>query len=183
MKKFVSVLCVIAIFCAAALWCFELFEVRRTGTGNGAATVWDKEFQTFANDLCAECRTDEEKIQVFYTWITSKITYDEEVEYSYQHFDASGILSSKKGICFDIANLFAAMCRSQGIRCYVLDGYSRKDSSYKHTWNRVFFNGCWYNVDVTYDTVRLQEGKSAYGFISIGAYDTPDEDYVITRLY
>ena len=56
---------------------------------------------------------------------------------------------NKKGICYDYANLFAAFCRTQNITCYVIDGYKRTDPNAKHTWNRLYFNESWWNVDLT----------------------------------
>ena len=82
----------------------------------------------------------------------------------YQHFDVNKTLRTKKGICFDYANLFAAFCRSQDIRCYVLDGYQRGNSYVQHTWNRVYMNDAWWNLDVTTDAVSSQKGESLYGF-------------------
>lgn len=49
-------------------------------------------------------------------------------------------METKKGICYDYANLFAAFCRTQNITCYVIDGYKRTDPNAKHTWNRLYFN-------------------------------------------
>ena len=45
------------------------------------------------------------------------------------------------GICFDYANLFTAICRSQNIPCYTVYGHNIIDHSSRHCWNRVYFNG------------------------------------------
>ena len=56
-------------------------------------------------------------------------------------------LSGTKGICYDFASLFAAMCRSQNIPCALTKGYA--GSSY-HAWNKVNVGGKWYAIDLTY---------------------------------
>ena len=120
---------------------------------------------------------------IFYRWIIENIEYDYEFDTVYQHFDVNKTLRTKKGICFDYANLFAAFCRSQDIRCYVLDGYQRGNSYVQHTWNRVYMNGAWWNLDVTTDAVSSQKGESLYGFHKVSSYDAESEDFVITRIY
>ena len=90
----------------------------------------------------------------------------------------------KKGICFDYANLFAVMCRYADIPCYIVDGYRCDDKSKKHTWNRVYYDDTWWNLDTTNDSIRLKQGIALYGFVDIGNdYTMPDKDYVITRYY
>ena len=103
----------------------------------------------------------------------------------YQNVDISRTVQTKKGICFDYATLFAALCRSQGIPCFILDGYSRDNSSYKHTWNRVYYDNRYWNLDVTYDAIQIQGNSDVlYGFRSIGFFPkVNDDEYVITRIY
>lgn len=101
----------------------------------------------------------------------------------YQHFNVSKTLSTRKGLCFDYANLFVVFCRSQDIPCFVVDGYSRSDSLAKHTWNRVYFSNTWWNADLTNDAINTKNGKTLYGFHPLDNYDSEDEDFVITRIY
>ena len=102
---------------------------------------------------------------------------------AYQHFDVARTLRTKKGVCYDYANLFAVFCRSQNIQCYVVDGYLRQDRSAQHTWNRVFYNGTWWNLDVTNDAMCYRNGKTPYGFHELESSVQEDPDYVITRIY
>lgn len=50
---------------------------------------------------------------------------------------SSKTLSTSKGICYDFANLFTALCRSQNVPCYVVDGDKRDNAQYRHAWNRI----------------------------------------------
>ena len=123
--------------------------------------------------------TDEEKVKSAYTWMTENFTYDHDFDCTYQYSDTSKTLQTKTGICYDFSCLFAAICRSQGIPCYAVDGYSRTDRSIQHTWNRVCISGVWYNVDVTTDI----SAATPCGFRSIPDYNSEDKNFVITRIY
>ena len=46
------------------------------------------------------------------------------------------VLEKKKGICFDYASLFAAMCRSQSIPTKLVMGYIQ--GNMYHAWNEVY---------------------------------------------
>lgn len=155
-----------------------------TGTINYGGTVWGRKICSLADNICARCTSDREKAERLYRWIIEHMEYDEDFETQYQYFDAEKTLSTKKGVCFDIANLYAAFCRSQNVQCKVIDGYRRTAPDELHTWNRVYFDGIWWNLDPSFDTARYAEGKSLYGFCKVGnECDLPDEEYVITRIY
>ena len=100
-----------------------------------------------------------------------------------QYFDVQKTLRTKQGLCFDFAHLFAAFCRSQNIPCYAVDGISRKNNADRHTWNRVYYNGAWWNVDITTDNSRTANGKELYGFHKLEGAFVPDEDFFITKIY
>lgn len=160
------------------------YLVNSNGLGSGSATVTSKEAYSIASSVCTNCLSYEDKAYAIHNWIVEHIEYDHDYDGFYQFYDEKKILKTRIGLCFDYANLYASMCRSQNIPCYVIDGYKRTDPSALHTWNRVFFNGTWWNIDVTYDSEAKRNGFPLYGFHNIRiAYDLPDEDYVITRIY
>ena len=109
---------------------------------------------TKAAELCKNAKTDEEKVVAIYNFIAGRYTYDQALAdritsgqvKSYIPSPAN-TLSSTKGICYDFASLFAAMCRSQNIPCALTKGYA--GSSY-HAWNKVSVGGKWYQIDLTY---------------------------------
>ena len=123
--------------------------------------------------------TDEKKVMSAYTWMTENITYDYDYDCLYQYSDTGKTQRTKTGVCYDISCLFAAICRSQGIPCYVVDGYARTNRSIQHTWNRVCIDGTWYNVDVTHDINNI----NSYGFHPVDDYNSADENFVIVRIY
>ena len=150
---------------------------------NGGATLWDTQTEELADEICADCDTDAKKVQAFYGWIVSNFEYDYDYYPFIQYFDVQKTLRTKQGLCFDFAHLFAAFCRSQNIPCYAVDGISYKDCSDRHTWNRVYYDGTWWNVDITNDITSTANGKKLYGFHGLEGAFVPDEDFFITKIY
>ena len=150
---------------------------------NGGNTLWDTQTDDLADEICTDCDTDAEKVQAIYSWMVTNLEYDYDYHVLFQYFNVRKTLHTKKGVCFDFSHLFAALCRSQNIPCYAVDGISYKDSTVQHTWNRVYYNGTWWNMDVTHDITGTAEGKDLYGFRKLGGAFAPDEDFFITKIY
>ena len=146
---------------------------------NGTGVLWDTNHEKQFDEICLGALTDEEKAKAAYTWFLNNITYDYDCNPFYQYSDLDKTLKTKKGICYDIANLFTAICRSQNIPCYSIDGYLKTDYEYKHTWNRVCIDGAWYNVDITANLTN----PVPYGFYKINSYDSPEDEFNITRIF
>ena len=150
---------------------------------NGQATLWDTKTVALADEICADCDTDEEKVNAIYEWMIHNFEYDYECEPFIQYFNVRKTLSKRKGICYDFSHLFAALCRSQNIPCYVVDGDKRDNAQYHHTWNRVYLDGSWWNMDVTFDIVQTKKHEQLYGFRKIGNPYIQDKEYQITKIY
>ena len=150
---------------------------------NGGATLWDTQTEELADEICTGCDTDAEKVQAIYSWMVTNLEYDYDYKALFQYFDVRKTLRTKQGVCFDFSHLFTALCRSQNIPCYAVDGISYKDSTVSHTWNRVYYDGSWWNMDVTNDISSTATGKSLYGFRKLDAASAPDEDFFITKIY
>ena len=150
---------------------------------NGGTTLWDTQTEELADEICAGCDTDAEKVQAIYSWMVANLEYDYDYHVVFQYFDVRKTLRTKQGVCFDFSHLFAALCRSQNIPCYAVDGISYKDNNVQHTWNRVYYDGFWWNMDVTNDISSTAAGKSVYGFRKLDGAFVPDEDFFITKIY
>ena len=150
---------------------------------NGGATLWDTQTEELADEICTDSDTDAEKVQAIYNWMIANLEYDYDYKTLLQYFDVRRTLSTRKGVCYDFSNLFAALCRSQNIPCYVVDGTPYDRSTQDHTWNRVYYDGCWWDVDVTNDISSTADGKSLYGFRELDGASAPDKDYYITNIY
>ncbi len=183
MKKVCRCLVVCIVLLAVGILVYNSLTVQKSGNGNGGSVNWGKDLQELANELSRDAMTDEECVQMFYRWVIENIAYDYAYDGIYQHENISNTLRTRKGICFDYAMLFAAMCRSQGIHCYVVDGYVKGNPSAQHSWNRVFYGNSWWDVDTTNDAVSRQNGQPIYGFRLLEHYDQEDAYYEITRIY
>ena len=150
---------------------------------NGQATLWDTATVELADEICSDCDTEEEKIKAIYEWMTCSFKYDYDCNPAIQYFNIRKILRTRKGICYDFAHLFAALCRSQNIPCYVVDGNKRENVQYHHTWNRVYFNDSWWNIDVTFDTIQTINRECLYGLRKIDCAFVTDEEFFITKIY
>lgn len=149
---------------------------------NGGATLWDTQTEELADEICADSDTDAEKVQAIYNWMIANMEYDYNYKALLQYFDVRRTLSTRTGVCYGFANLFAALCRSQNIPCYVVDGTPYDRSTEDHTWNRVYYDGCWWDLEVTNDISCTASGKSLYGFRKLVGASAPDKDYFITKI-
>ncbi len=152
----------------------------QSGFSNGLATSWSLADEHFFDEITKDWATDEEVVKAGYKWITENIEYDYAYDPVYQYFNSYNTLQTKKGVCYDFAHLFAAYCRSQGIPCYVVDGNCKTNRATKHSWNRVYFNGSWWEVDLTNDATYPD---SLYGFKRLDDLTAEDAYYFITRIY
>ena len=150
---------------------------------NGGATLWDTHTEELADEICAGCDTDEEKAYAFYCWIIDDFEYDYDYHAFIQYFNVRQALRTRKGVCYDFSNLFAALCRSQNIPCYVVDGTPYDRSTASHTWNRVCYDNSWWDVDVTNDITASKSSENLYGFHKIENYYSQDRDYRLTKIY
>lgn len=101
-----------------------------------------------ACEICDDITNVADKVIALCEYVNTNISYDYNfvVPNKAYHPNASIILKNKKGICYDYAVLFAVMCRSQNIPCYIEKGYKK---NVYHAWNKVYVNGMWYSVDLT----------------------------------
>ena len=183
--KLISCIILTSVFVLTAFSVSFVVISKNSGIINGPETVWNSESQAFFDEICADATTDKEIIAAAYNWILHNLTYDDDYKPAYQCFNVKRTLSLKSGICYDFANLFAAICRSQGVTCYCINGYRRDNVNYQHAWNRVLFDGVWWNMDITFDTCRHNRSPdlSLYGFHACENLYSPDENYVITKIY
>ena len=181
-KIFVLVLSATVLLLLFSAYIF-VYKQDNLSLTNGQATLWDTKTVELADEICANCNTDEEKVKAIYEWMIHNFEYDYECEPIVQYFNVRKTLSTRKGFCYDFSHLFATLCRSQNIPCYVVDGDKRDNAQYHHTWNRVYFDSSWWNIDVTFDTVQTKNQGSLYGLREIEAPYSQDGEYFIKRIY
>ena len=171
---------ILSLILSAYIFVYRQDDVSLT---NGQATLWDVDTVKLADEICADCDTDEEKVKAIYEWMIHNFEYDYEYNPVIQYFNVHKTLRTHKGVCYDFANLFASICRSQNIPCYVVDGTKFDDANYHHTWNIVYFDGSWWNIDVTFDTVQTRNQGELYGFCKIDGPYVTIKEFFITKIY
>ena len=171
---------IIALLFTAYIFVYKQDDVSLT---NGQATLWDTDTIKLADEICSDCDTDEEKVKAIYEWMIHNFEYDYGYTPMVQYFNVHQTIETRKGICYDFSHLFAALCRSQNIPCYVVDGDKRNNAQYHHTWNRVYFDGSWWNIDVTFDIVQTKKQEHLYWFRKIINPYAQDKEYQITKIY
>ena len=183
--KMKAVIALVAVFVFTTSSVTLVFKSKNSGIENGPETMWDSESQAVFDEICADATTDKEIAFAAYNWIINNCMYDDDYEPVFQCFNATRTLSLRSGICYDFANLFAAICRSQGVPCFCLDGMKKTDTQMQHSWNRVFFDGTWWNLDLSYDVARHNRSPelSLYGFHACEDLYSPDVDFIITKTY
>lgn len=181
-KIFVLVSSAVILFLLFSAYIF-VYKQEDVFLTNGQATLWDTKTVELAEKICADFNTDEEKVKAIYKWMIHNFDYDYKCEPFVQYFNVRKTLSTRKGICYDFAHLFASLCRSQNIPCYVVDGTPYNPATYCHTWNRVYFNGSWRNMDATFDTVQIKSKGELYGFRNIENAHSLEKEYFITKIY
>lgn len=71
------------------------------------------------------------------------VLYPDEINY---------MLTYHKGVCFEYALTYQALCYVLGLDCYVVSG----NAGGPHAWNIVKVDGQWYQADATWDAGRSQ---------------------------
>jgi len=181
-KKFVLVLSATILLLLFSAYIF-VYKQDNLSLTNGQATLWDTSTVELADEICAGCDTDEEKVKAIYEWMIHNFEYDYDCNPVIQYFNVRKTLSTRKGICYDFAHLFAALCRSQNIPCYVVNGDKRDNDQYHHTWSRVCFDGSWWDIDVTFDIVENKNQGKFYGIRALDDAFVECEEYFITKIY
>lgn len=100
-----------------------------------------------------------DKGKAIYNWVGREISYDDEKAIMVMNNSnkvKSGAIEtfySKKGVCFDYACLFVAMCRANNIKVRLIVGEGYNGEQWiSHAWNEIFIeeSGNWINVDATF---------------------------------
>lgn len=138
--------------------------------------------KSVATQLTEGLETDYEKIKVLHDWVCSYLHYDNDSlqKKNIAPYSATEVLKTRKGVCIGYANLYAALCRSIDIPCYVVTGYALgissgsnewtnsiiKGKEENHAWNEAYVDGRWVIIDTTWDSFNsiengeMKKGKS-----------------------
>lgn len=113
-----------------------------------------------AAELCEGLTDDQSRIVAIHNYIAENFQYDDVFAADVRRGavknytpNTNQTLNKKVGVCYDLSAVFAAMCRSQGIHCALVKGYTANGY---HAWNLIWVDGAWAAVDVTAAVVRKE---------------------------
>lgn len=157
----------------------------------------EDEIYKFVKEQTKNCKTDKDKIKAIHDAIVLGCQYDTK-NYSYYNEKlhkkynmatsqamALHMLLDKTGVCENYSRLFKECCDRLFIPCELVRGEAGSGS---HMWNRVYIDGEWYHIDVTFadylgnkykkpsDIDRKYYLKTAYEFM--GHHLWAGDDYV-----
>lgn len=119
----------------------------------------NKEIDNLGISIVAGENSTYGKAKEIYKWVGSKITYDNDkavqVMNNSRSIESGAIPTfySRKGVCFDYACLFVAMCRANNIKVRLIVGEGFNGKTWiSHAWNEVYIpeEDRWINVDPTF---------------------------------
>ncbi|SFE14918.1 Transglutaminase-like superfamily protein [Paenibacillus catalpae] len=104
---------------------------------------------------------EEEKARALYDWLGSRIAYDWDKADNYvdngvwKEQTPEETFETRKGVCIDVARLYAVMARASGLEVKVVTGtgLDGNGGSGPHAWNEVKIggeNGSWIPLDATW---------------------------------
>lgn len=156
---------------------FDLYEAFKIRHGS-------IEIEELIGILTKTTKTDRDKAEAIYHWITHNIAYNIKLYDEFrsgnrdkrkgkrirksemEEHNAKKIkhtLKKREGICEDYALLFKSLCDAAGLKSKIVKGYIRIDpkklrsTGEKHVWNLVKIDGQWEAIDATYGAGYLDE--------------------------
>ncbi len=86
-------------------------------------------------------------------------------------FFVEGCIQSKlsqsgldKAVCQGFALAYTCLCNIEGIKCVYVSGDAKDTTKAGHAWNKVYYNGNWYVVDVTSDNPLINDTFEALSY-------------------
>jgi hypothetical protein len=132
-----------------------------TADGIAAKASKTKNLEKLSSALTKNLPDTIDKYRAIFTWVAMNITYDCEGLHNPAkcRTDPKDVISRGKSVCQGYANLFKALCELSGLKCLVVDGWSKNtfdkiDKEFTentdHAWNVITLNNTYYLCDVTW---------------------------------
>lgn len=122
-------------------------------------------------------KNEYEKILFLHDYLCESIVYEA------SDCDCHSIIGSilkKKAVCDGISKAFKFLCDKLDLKCQIVTGKAKNGRSLKaenHSWNKIFFNGIWFNIDITFDLT-----SSIYGFVRHDYFLVSDIEIINTHI-
>lgn len=157
------------------------------GTEEQRETTLEK-ISEISTQVCDGLDSDYDKARALSEWVSLNIYYDSDAYNSSvttETLSLSKTLELHRSVCGGYANLYAALCQSQGIECYIVqgsvvqNGYSFEenvDIAPSHEWNAVLIDGRFIWVDSLWNTDNFyKKGKYIESLQGLKYFDTTTE--------
>lgn len=126
-----------------------------------------KSSEDIAKYFTANFSSETDKVRAVFIWLASNIEYDVENMFAINFYEgkeekAVKPLKTRKGICENYAALFNDICTKSGIRCFIVEGFTKQNgfTDYiPHAWNAAMIDSTWYLFDATWGSGYLNNGK------------------------
>jgi len=119
----------------------------------------NEQISLLAETITTNCITDIEKAQALYSWVSSNIHYDYDKFSSHNNqiynFEYGSLVALEygKGVCYDMAALYAALARSLNLETKLIKGQGITPlfNGY-HAWNEIYSKEeqRWIKLDVSF---------------------------------
>lgn len=140
-------------------------------------------------------------IETIFKWVANNISYDLEKannSFFYSHLSEqeriNTTLTIQKGVCFDYAILFNALCKKANYESYVITGYTKQNSltlkdtdgvilssKIGHAWNIVKIKNKWFCFDPTWAAGGTKD-NTFYKSYNDAWFKVPPEEFIITHI-
>lgn len=127
-----------------------------------------------SDEICADCKTDSERLYAICDWVSRNIYYDFDArnsEVTAEVICLKNVLETKRTTCAGYATFTAALCGAQGIVCVDLrggsssEGWKRSelmDAPINHEWNGAIIDGKWVFCDTTWASQNSYENGAYF---------------------
>lgn len=146
------------------------------------------EIAEISAQVCSGLDSDYDKARALSEWVSLNIYYDSDAYNSSvttKTLSLSETLEEHRSVCGGYANLYAALCQSQGIECYIVQGsVVQNNFSFEedvevapsHEWNAVLIDGRFIWVDSLWNTDNYyRNGKYAESLQGLKYFDITTE--------
>lgn len=168
-----------------SLFSTGIFAANSSGLTDNTADMTS--VSEISNALTKGLKTDRDKLKAFYSWICNNIAYDvvgiNPIE-SYANDSktlAEEALRTKRAYCSHYTALFKELCNVAGISCFIIEGYVRLNNgnlSYAgHSWNAVFIDNQYYNIDTTWGAGYVDSNNSFVARYDEGYFMPANADF------
>lgn len=146
------------------------------------------EISEIAEQICEELESDYDKARALSQWVSQNIYYDFDAyitSVTTKTLSLESTLSLHRSVCGGFANLYAALCQSQGIDCYIVQGdvvqnqrtfAETDDEAPSHEWNLVYIDGRYFWVDTLWNGAgNYIDGTYSEGSPDLRYFDPTEE--------